>query len=203
MFVSSIGMNIFWLTFLCLFVFTDGVDQRRLEKIPPVMKGFNVQGIYGTWYAAFRVAPCGWSKSGDFEDYQLEFLDGGAKRMLVNLWARNTICSAFSGIAFATSVPGIYKIEDPIGDKFSGTFINVATDYKTFLIDYICTKMSLMGDKCDDALLNVMTRVPNYMSKDAVYHVNNILMSTWGLTLDQMPRMKQQQSCRVSKQHFF
>ncbi|KAL4223495.1 hypothetical protein ACF0H5_016966 [Mactra antiquata] len=71
----------------------------------------------------FRVPPCGWSKSGDFEDYEVEFLDGGANSMLANLWVR----------------------------------------------------------------------VPNHMSPDTLYRVNNILMSNWGLTVEQMPRMKQQQ----------
>ncbi|KAL4231958.1 hypothetical protein ACF0H5_009535 [Mactra antiquata] len=188
-------MALFWIITLVLVTLSHGFDRTRLWKIPPPMKGFQIQPALGRWYYQFRIAPCSWSGSNEFTDYEVLMTLQGKSTIVFSRTMRNDgICNTVTSKAYLTSQPGVINIKDPLGNNFSGLQIFTATDYKTFSITYTCTKKSVSGDKCDDAMVNVRTRMRK-PGLQVIQRINNALMQLWGVTLEQFQRVLHSKPC--------
>ncbi|KAL4233796.1 hypothetical protein ACF0H5_008474 [Mactra antiquata] len=175
-----------------------GIDRTKLWKIPSPMKGFQLQYALGRWFVQYRVAPCSWEGSNEFQDYELFDSLVSKNFMSVIFTMRNGVCNTINASAFLTSQPGVIMLKDPLGNNFSGKLIYLATDYMSFKIIYICTRMSVLGDKCNDAGLSVYTRMVKPDGK-TIAKINAVLMKMYGVTVDQLQRVIHSKSC-IDKQ---
>ncbi|KAL4232269.1 hypothetical protein ACF0H5_009843 [Mactra antiquata] len=175
-------------------IFVNGFDQTKLWKIPPPMKNYHVPSGLGRWYYQFNQAACSWSGSREYSDYEI-FLEPESKNsLLFTLTMRNEFCNTIKGRSYIIA-PGVFTAKDTVGNNFSGTYTVVAEDPKTFSISYGCTKMSVLGDKCDDASLKIKTRMP-FPSKKVIAQINRELKRIWGITVNDLPRSLFRKSCR-------
>ncbi|KAL4231402.1 hypothetical protein ACF0H5_008981 [Mactra antiquata] len=174
----------FFIVFICTICYS--IDITKLQKIPQPMKGFQEKLILGRWFFQFRKPPCNWPGSDQLSDFELTISNKDKKRLLFTNFARNDgLCTMFPSNAYKGTTPGTYLVKDPLGDKFSGYMVIPATDYKTFLVGYVCIKMSTFGDKCDDVLIAVRTRMV-HPDKAVVARINFVLMHLWGITVDEL-----------------
>ncbi|KAL4233795.1 hypothetical protein ACF0H5_008473 [Mactra antiquata] len=178
-----------------------GIDITKLWKIPPPMKGFQIQPALGQWFVQYRVAPCSWAGSTEFQDYEYFASTGGKNAFSITLTMRNGICNTIKAPVFFTHQPGVMLVKDPLGNNFSGKLIYTAIDYKSFQIIYVCTKMSVFGDKCDDALLSVQTRMVK-PDGQTIANINNALKGIFGVTVDQLQRVVHSKSCTQKQTPF-
>lgn len=95
-------------------------------------------------------------------------------------------------------------ISSKLGDSFSGRLAVAATDYKTFVIYWGCTKMSSFGDRCEDPWISIATR-NRFPSPKVVNIIENILRARWGIFLGELQRISHtaRKSCNyTSVLHF-
>ncbi|KAL4223715.1 hypothetical protein ACF0H5_017182 [Mactra antiquata] len=182
---------------LSIVALSQGVDKTRLWRTPPPMKGFLLNPSLGRWFIQFRSAPCGWEGSSEFRDYETTLIMDG-QNIIARETMRNDVCNTVTSNLYLRSPPGVFTVKDQLGNNWSGSYVIPATDYKTFSITYGCTKVSTMGDKCDDPWLSVKTRMPNPGPK-VVAMINDALMSLWGITVDHLQQVQHQQSCLTKK----
>ncbi|KAL4233793.1 hypothetical protein ACF0H5_008471 [Mactra antiquata] len=174
------------------------MDRTKLWRIPPPMKGFQLKPALGQWFVQFRAAPCSWEGSNEFQDYELYTAPVDKNTLSATLTMRNGVCNTISAPIYLTSEPGVMLVKDPVGNNFSGKLIYPATDYKSFAFYYVCTKMSVFGDKCDDAMLCVHTRMRKPSGK-TVAKINDALIRIFGVTVNQLQRVIHTKSCRMNK----
>lgn len=75
-----------------------------------------------------------------------------------------------------------------LGDISSGRVIVAGTDYKTFLIQWACTKMAVLGDRCEDPWIIVATR-QLFPSPIVVSIIETILRTRWGISSGELPKV--------------
>ncbi|KAL4231339.1 hypothetical protein ACF0H5_008918 [Mactra antiquata] len=200
-FVSTVSvsttMMFLWTFALMVISVAKGMDETKLWRIPPPIKGFLWEPSSGRWYYQFRKSPCSWSGSNEFTDYEMLLRTEGKNSMLMTLTMRNGVCNSANHRMIFMS-PGVYTTKDLLGGSFSGTYIYVAGYYKTFFIVYGCTKMSVLGDKCEDASIDVRTRI-RYPDKAVIAMINDALLQLWGITVDELQRVKHIESCFQKK----
>ncbi|KAL4233794.1 hypothetical protein ACF0H5_008472 [Mactra antiquata] len=61
--------------------------------------------------------------------------------------------------------------------------------------------MSVLGDKCDDSMLSVLTRMVKPDGK-TITKINNALMEIFGVTVDQLQRVLHSKPCRGKQTPF-
>ncbi|KAL4223555.1 hypothetical protein ACF0H5_017025 [Mactra antiquata] len=176
-------------------VVVNGLESSRLWNIPSPVNGFRIQPLLGRWFVQYRKAPCTWGGSNEFSDYETTFQLDGKHNLFTTMSMRNDVCNTINSRAFMQS-PGVYIIKDPLGNNFSGKLVFAATDYKTYHITYLCTKMSVLGEKCDDTSLSVKTRVPHPDHK-IIARINHALNQMWGISVDHLQRVNHLQ-CKSS-----
>ncbi|KAL4231341.1 hypothetical protein ACF0H5_008920 [Mactra antiquata] len=188
-------MLLLWTTAFTLINLSNGIDETKLWTFPQAMKDFDWQQNLGRWYYQFRKVPCSWSGSDEFTDYEAFIIRENKHTLLLTLTMRNNeICNSIAHRATFKSNLGILKIKEPLGIGFSGIYFLVAGDYTTFGITYGCTKLSVFGDKCDDASITVRTRM-RFPDKKVIAMINDELMRLWGITVDDLQRVKHIKSC--------
>ncbi|KAL4231340.1 hypothetical protein ACF0H5_008919 [Mactra antiquata] len=192
-------MVFLWTFALMLITVAKGMDETKLWRIPPPMKGHQWETFLGRWYYQFRKSACSWSGSNEFTDYGALITRESKNTIWFTLTMRNGICNTINHRGILIS-PGVYTTKDPTGGSFSGTYIIVAGDSKTFGISYGCTKMSVLGDKCEDASIAVRTRI-RYPDKAVIAMINDALLQLWGITVDELQRVKHIESCFQKKQN--
>ncbi|KAL4231401.1 hypothetical protein ACF0H5_008980 [Mactra antiquata] len=184
---------------LCTFATGYGIDNTKFWKIPKPVKGFEDRLVLGRWFFQFRKAPCTWSGSSEFKDYETLISIYDKKIVMFTNFVRNDgLCTMFPSKGYKSTVPGTLVVKDPLGDKYSGLLVFPATDYKTYLITYVCVKMSTFGEKCDDALISIRTRMV-HPDKTVIARINFVLMQLWGITVDELVRIQHGKSCYSKK----
>ncbi|XP_053394394.1 uncharacterized protein LOC128555612 [Mercenaria mercenaria] len=169
----------------------NGVKE-KLQIIPPSMPSFNEMASLGRWFQQFRVTGCHYSSSDRFTYYEQNLVKFGKALHSFDTW-RNDICNTLTTRYFTTG-PGVYTVKDAIGAIWSGLAIIPATDYKTFKILYGCTKISALGNRCDDPRLQVFTRAPK-PGKRLMAQIDYVLRGLFGITISELPRIRQLEPC--------
>ncbi|KAL4232268.1 hypothetical protein ACF0H5_009842 [Mactra antiquata] len=182
------------LSTLTTWTIVHGMDETVLATIPVPMKKFDLSQSLGRWYYQFQKAPCSWSGSSEFSDYEIFLSAENSKSILFTLTMRIDICNQITGRAFINPQPGVFRSKDSIGNVFSGLYVIVAEDPKTYSIVYGCTKLSAFGNKCEDASITVKTRVP-FPNKKIIAQIYNVLMAVWGISIHDLQRVPFRESC--------
>ncbi|KAL4232235.1 hypothetical protein ACF0H5_009809 [Mactra antiquata] len=190
-------MVFIWAFALMVIAVANGMDETKLWRLPPPMKGFQWEKALGRWYYQFRKAPCSWSGSNELTDYEMFISKRSKNSLWFALTMRNGVCNTINHSPIIVS-PGVHTTKDPTGGGFSGVYVQVAGDYKTFMIVYGCTKMSVFGDKCDDASITVSTRM-RFPDKKVISMINDALMQLWRITVNDLQRVKHIQPCFQNK----
>ncbi|KAL4221769.1 hypothetical protein ACF0H5_020023 [Mactra antiquata] len=186
-------MFAFTVVALLLASYSEAIDTNKIMFQPPPMKNFDLNAWLGPWFYAFRSPPCSWSGANEMTDYEStgRLLKNGV--ILAKETWRNEICNSLQILVYVKG-PGIFTAKDPLGNTFSGTVVVPYTDYKTFTITWGCTKMSALGNKCDDPWINVKTRMIKPGPK-IIGQINYHLTRLWGVTVDQLQVVRRQQRC--------
>ncbi|KAL4232005.1 hypothetical protein ACF0H5_009583 [Mactra antiquata] len=193
--VSHTIMLLLWTILLVFTSLSNGLDETVLWKIPKPMKGFQWQQHFGRWYNQFRKAPCSWSGALEFTDNELFFGPETKQSILFSLTMRNRgICNTITSRAFLQSPEAITKAEDTIAGGFGGLYVQVAGDPKLFGIAYGCTKLNVLGDKCDDPSITIRTRM-RFPDKRVIAMIHDALMQLWGIGVDELHRVQHIQPC--------
>lgn len=183
------------LVFIMLSVVVHSTDiKERIQLTPPPMPGFNTMAYMGRWFMAFRKAPCSWSGSSYFSDYEQNVFPEGGNSLLMTLnWRKNGLCNGVTSRALFKQ-PGLFTFIDNMGDNLSGKIIVVATDYKNFVVHWGCTKMSATGTICEDPWLSTGTRIPG-PPPGVVAMIENVLQSMWGVSVGELTKYSNKMPC--------
>ncbi|KAL4229599.1 hypothetical protein ACF0H5_012637 [Mactra antiquata] len=177
--------------FLLVFVMITNVDGLKvLSNTPQPMTGLLIPKMLGQWFAVHRKPPCTWSGSKEFVNLGIFFKYEGKDTISSQITWGDEFCNKVFAKDFMESPPGVLLKKDSFGDNISGKAVIIATDYKTYLIKWGCTKFSVFGEKCDDPYVVVLTRVPK-PTKFTLANINVVLSKTWGLTIKDLDMVLQ------------
>ncbi|XP_045159288.2 uncharacterized protein LOC123524838 [Mercenaria mercenaria] len=185
-------LSLFFLVCVFLANASGNSVKEKLQIIPAPMPGFNERATLGRWFQQFRMTGCGYSSSDRFTYYEQDLRPFGDALHSFDTW-RNGICNTLTTRYLRTG-PGVYTVKDPIGAIWSGTAIVAASDYKTFKIVYGCSKISTMGDRCDDPWLQVFTRSPK-PGKRTIARIDYVLRGLFDISISELPRIRQVRPC--------
>ncbi|KAL4234549.1 hypothetical protein ACF0H5_006190 [Mactra antiquata] len=185
-------MHILWV--LSFVAFAYGLETTRLWQQPPPMKGFNIMPFLGRWFVQFRKAPCSWAASNEFTDFETYMTRPNKNTILIKETSRNEICNSATSLLYPGKQPGVFVVKDPLGDNMSGSYVVVATDYKSWSLTYGCTKMSVSGNKCQDPWLSVKTRMP-HPKPVVLAQIDKAMWDLWRAALTDLQPVRHRQSC--------
>ncbi|XP_045202162.2 uncharacterized protein LOC123555633 [Mercenaria mercenaria] len=169
-------------------------DVKEILKIPPApMPGFNLLPWLGPWFYQYHKAPCSWAMSEEFTDFTHIMELEGTNVILQDTMRSRGLCNSVTSILSVTG-PGEFLGKDLVGINWSGPLIVVATDYKSFSVDWGCTKMSVFDNRCEDPYVYINTR-QRKPSARVLRRIEMALRDVWGISVRQLTKILHGRPC--------
>ncbi|KAH3858118.1 hypothetical protein DPMN_100737 [Dreissena polymorpha] len=165
--------------------------QNRIKQRPAPVVPFKLEWYLGKWFTQSRQEPCSWKGSSDFENMELNFVLDPKKNLLYDhsIWKKDNRCVFVTfDIIPSSKTPGAFMIQDPLGDVQSGECVILAIDPNKFVVEWGCTKVASIGQRCDDPWVSVHTR-ERFPSPKVFAKIDLALMTTVGVRLAELPRL--------------
>ncbi|KAL4232234.1 hypothetical protein ACF0H5_009808 [Mactra antiquata] len=86
--ITTTTMLFLWTFVVMTITVANSMNEQKLWRLPPPMKGFQWEKALGKWYYQFRKAPCSWSSSNEFTDFEAIISKPGKNSLLFALTMR-------------------------------------------------------------------------------------------------------------------